>query len=254
MKKLMRVSLIGLAILAVLVSAYLIDKNSHRASAEAVLAKSFNDSGAKMVNSEIYFWGKLDKKYRNPNKIKVLAEEFTNGLGIIRDEAFSQETVENDFVAKTDIHGISKDKLIMDICVQINKTVDSESEQFISVNVTEASPTARLDEIKKIVINVFTKYGISPRVNSCITGSFDGRLNYNELNTICQHIFSGINAKKVEGMRDDNLISVSAYSPYIGDSIKVKGNKVNINLALRYNSYENKTYIWIATPVITTEY
>jgi len=34
----------------------------------------------------------------------------------------------------------------------------------------------------------------------------------------------------------------------------VNGKKVNMNLAIRYNSYEDRTYIWLATPVITVEY
>jgi len=62
------------------------------------------------------------------------------------------------------------------------------------------------------------------------------------------------NAKKVEGITEENLISISAYSPRVKSSILVNEKRVNINLAMRYNSYEDKTYIWLATPVITTEY
>jgi hypothetical protein len=59
---------------------------------------------------------------------------------------------------------------------------------------------------------------------------------------------------EVEGIRDGSLISLSAYSPLLKDSIKVRGKRVNINLAARYSAFEDKTYIWLASPVITTEY
>ena len=74
------------------------------------------------------------------------------------------------------------------------------------------------------------------------------------LEEISGRILTETGAKRIEGIKDRNYISVSAYSPYIQEFIQVRGKRVNLNLAARYNSYEDKTYIWLATPVITTEY
>lgn len=82
----------------------------------------------------------------------------------------------------------------------------------------------------------------------------DGKLNDNELETVCERIFKSAGADKVEGMRDGGLVSVSAFSPVIDEAVRVNGKRINLNVAVRYNSYEGKTYIWLATPVITTEY
>jgi hypothetical protein len=111
-----------------------------------------------------------------------------------------------------------------------------------------------LAQIESKVLAVLERSGIDARVNSCISGNFRGKLNDDELNLVCRKIFESVHASKVEGIRDIGLISVSAYTPDIGRSIVVNGNRINLNLAIRYNSYEDKTYIWLATPVITTEY
>ncbi|MDI9475442.1 MAG: YwmB family TATA-box binding protein [Bacillota bacterium] len=36
--------------------------------------------------------------------------------------------------------------------------------------------------------------------------------------------------------------------------INYGGKDVNIQLAMRYSEYEDKTYLWLATPLIITAY
>lgn len=60
--------------------------------------------------------------------------------------------------------------------------------------------------------------------------------------------------KKVEGMEDENIISVSAYSSKLKEYIKLGSEKINLNVAIRYSSFDDKTYIWVATPIIAIEY
>jgi hypothetical protein len=111
-----------------------------------------------------------------------------------------------------------------------------------------------LEGIRDTVLQVFKDYGLKPRVNSCITGTFDGKLDYKRVDQIGSVVLEAAGAKKIEGIKDENLISVSAYSPVMGDSVMTGSEKVNLNLAIRYNSLENKTYIWLGTPVIAIEY
>ncbi|MCX7920960.1 MAG: YwmB family TATA-box binding protein [Clostridia bacterium] len=253
MKKNLKVVL-PILIVFITVSLVLYQKLNYKIdSPETTLLKSFSFSGAKIINSEIYFWGELGEECTSIEKVKPLVEDFASSLNIIRDNSFTNETIKNDITEKIQLKGITNDKLLVNISAQLD-TNGNPAERFISVSVTEDLPQPNLEEIKQKVLSVFDKYRITPKVNSCITGNYNGQLNYQELNNICRRIFEGVEAKKVEGIRDKNLISVSAYSPFIEDSIEVKGNKVNLNLAIRYNSYEDKTYIWVATPVITTEY
>ena len=109
-------------------------------------------------------------------------------------------------------------------------------------------------KVVKGLADVFGEYAGDPAINISITGSLDGRLDEEDLDRIYDKVFETIGADEVEGMDEAGLVSVSAFSPSIRDAVRVNGRRININMAARYNSYEGKTYIWLATPVITTEY
>ena len=50
-------------------------------------------------------------------------------------------------------------------------------------------------------------------------------------------------------------ISASAVIPPLLDENIISGGKpVNVQVAMRYNSYKDKTYLWIGVPVISIEY
>ena len=98
------------------------------------------------------------------------------------------------------------------------------------------------------------KYGIDHEINISISGSVEGKLEEDETTDIFDRIMRRTGASRVEGVNDNGLVSISAFSPQISKAANVAGKRVNLNMAARYSSYEDKTYIWIASPVITTEY
>ena len=91
-------------------------------------------------------------------------------------------------------------------------------------------------------------------VNSCMTGTYDGNVEDTQLEKICRNILDESDAKKVDSKRFENVISVSAFSPMIKDKLSINGKNVNLSIAIRYNKQENKTYLWVATPIVNTEY
>lgn len=221
---------------------------------ELALSKAFSTSGAQIIKSEAYFWGKIGAPYDSIEKLSDISDEFAKNMGIVRNNNFSKQVTSNDIAKKVEIKGITSDKKAVNINAQINNDESKEDARFISVSVVEDMTSDGLQDIKNRTLSVFKKYNINPKINFCITGDFSGKLSNDELNSMGGKIFKEAGAKKVEGMRDGDFISVSAYSPEIDYSISSGGKKVNLNLAIRYNAYENKTYIWLATPVITIEY
>ncbi|MCX7746355.1 MAG: YwmB family TATA-box binding protein [Clostridia bacterium] len=238
----------------ILFSAYFVRNAKNPNLSEAAFVKSFKSSGAHVINSELYFWARMEDKIDDMEKVKSLALDFSKKLGLIVNNKYSNREIQNDHIKKCEISGVTDDEVVVNIIVQANGKTEAGSERFVSVSIVEDMTTSGLEEVKRTALNVFEKHNLKPKVNMCITGNYDGKLEYNELNEVCKRIFKDVEAEKVEGMRDENLISVSAYSPFIEDSIKVNGKKINLNLAIRYNSSEDKTYIWLATPVISTEY
>lgn len=241
-------------LLAILFSIYYIKIQENIESPESTLVKCFNNSGAKVVSSEMYFWGKVeDEKYNDFSELIRLSKDIMDEIKGESREKVLEKTVSNDYIKEVELSTSVGDTAIS-VVSQIRNDRNDKPERFISVRFLRELSVNDMDVTRKKVISVLSEYGIDAQVNSCITGSFEGKLTDKQMNEVSKAIFKGAGARKVEGIRDRNLISVSAYSPVINDYIKVDDNKVNLNLAIRYNAVEDRTYIWLATPVISTEY
>jgi hypothetical protein len=232
-------------------SIYYVNIRGKSEDSEVTLVKSFDCSDAEVVSSEIYFWAKLNDR---PKSIKYLSSEFTKALDIDSKKLLLSKLSDTSSGQKQELRGITAKEKIVDMLIQLNRNPENTKEEFITVGISEDLSADELYNYKVAVLKVFKKLRIDPKVNSCITGNFDGKLDNNQLNEISKRVFKGAEASKVEGMRENEFISISAYSPNIEEYIRSGNKKVNLNLALRYNTSENKTYIWLATPVITVEY
>lgn len=218
---------------------------------EDTLQKSFNKSGAKVVKSEIYLWDRLGSGKDVKSLFSSFTDEIISKLNVTKDRDFKKTTFENDSIYKVDAEGVTSGGRIITICCSMQKGAD---ERQLNIKITQDLSNEGLVETRQKAAKVFNDFGMNPKVNTCITGTFEGNMNYSDLNRVLGSVFKTADARKVEGIEDGKLLSVSAYSPVIDGFIKVNDKKINMNAAIRYNSFENKTYIWLATPVITTEY
>lgn len=84
--------------------------------------------------------------------------------------------------------------------------------------------------------------------------TFQGRIETDEYERIQEYVFRKLGGRITEGIRNDSLLSVSGYSPRLGKSLETDNGPINLNIAFRYNSFEDMTYMWLGTPVIAAEY
>lgn len=253
MKKAYYVILI-MAFSVMLISPFLLKNRQKFEMAETALVKTFNLSGARIITSEINFYGSLKGNSWDFDRIKQLADELTSGLNVEKDSTYSRKEIENEQLHKIEISGKTKDKKLVAAYMQVSRESGEQGQNAVSVTVSKDLDGSGLAGIRGSVSAILQKYNITPRVSSCITGNLDGRLTDESIKDICTQMLKSLGARKVESMIDEKLTSISAYSPLIRDSIKVNGKRINLNIATRYNIYEDKTYIWLATPVITIEY
>lgn len=250
----MKKKIIFAIIFLLIISLFTIKIQPAPASPEKTLEATFAASGARIVSSEIYFSGKLKSNgFKNDEAMKTLIDSIGEAFGLVYRPG-DISSLESDTTSGFELN-CSKDSFRnVHISVVKDKPGGETDNCYVNASMVDTSEKPVLAETENKVLEVFKGRGIDPRINSCISGNFRGKLGDSELNLICGRIFESVHASKVEGIRDMGLISVSAYTPDIGRSVEVNGSRINLNLAIRYNSYEDKTYIWLATPVITTEY
>lgn len=254
MKKFTFVISVFILVVSIFIIIILVDKPE--STTVAVIQKAFDATGAKVASSEIYMRGKLKAgSCENSYEQQLLLSEIITEIGgdtEAIEPVFS--SIDNDSSFGTETDYIINDNSSIHISILKDRQVELTAEYQVIISLTDTSQQPEMAASVAGLTNVVKRYGMNPDINICITGSLKGNLEDSELETVCAKIFDSARANRVEGMRDKGLISVSAFSPAISNAVRVNGKQVNLNVAVRYNSYEGRTYIWLATPVITTEY
>ncbi len=225
-----------------------IQKNSP--AQQVSITDAFNASGAKMVINELYFFVRGNGEYKDLQSLTNVCEKVFRALDVTD---YSKNSTSSDSLIKTDLSGTTKDGVKISAMASIVGNKSGTGDKYITVNANETiSGSALL--LREKIEKVFAGYDLKPIVNSCITGTYEGNLQDAQLENICRKILDDSDARKVDSLRQENIISVSAFSPMIKDKLSIDGKDINLSLAIRYNKLENKTYLWVATPVVNTEY
>jgi hypothetical protein len=88
----------------------------------------------------------------------------------------------------------------------------------------------------------------------CLTGHLDGELTPEEMEELSLLITREIEGEQLQSISDGKMISVTGYTPDLGDYLKAENLRINLNLAMRYDEYLDKTVIWAGTPLISRYY
>lgn len=225
-------------------------------SAALMIQEAFAATGAEIVSSEIYIRCTLtDGSFESEEQQKRLMKELIDGAGGDTAGAAPDFTeIDTDISYGTETDYIINNNSSINISV-LKYTQDNETDRYrLTVSLADTSRKPEISKLTAGLTGILLKHCAHPEVNISITGSLDGNLKDYEIEALCGEVFRRIHADRVEGMVDNGLTSITAFSRSIKDAVRVNGRRVNINMAARYNSYEGKTYIWLASPVITTEY
>ncbi|WP_066506037.1 YwmB family TATA-box binding protein [Abyssisolibacter fermentans] len=186
------------------------------------------------------------------NKLDIVGKQDDENNRLELEETYHTETIDNDEQKQILTYGKDKNGNYITLIISTYKNKDEEETSLcIDIN------TQNIDEMKQYndkIMEIFLQFETQPLITTCITGTYTGELNMSRRYKTVFKALNSINAEAVEGLNDDSLISVSAYSPQIKNYIFSGNKKMNLNVAMRYSEYEDKTYIWMATPLITTGY
>lgn len=101
---------------------------------------------------------------------------------------------------------------------------------------------------------ILDKYGSHIETNVNFVGVYEGKLSSFAAMKKIEDLVSSIRGKVVEELVTESYISTTVYTPFIQQTIEYDNKKINLHLAMRYNEYEDKTYFYVASPLITLSY
>lgn len=142
----------------------------------------------------------------------------------------------------------------MTVIKLLSNQIEEQPETHIIVDIVQNKGYKGIVGISNQVQKFMEKYQNKVEITINLTGVQSGKLNKAEEKQKQEDILNFLKAKETEVLEDEFFTSITAYSPLISSYITYGGKDVNIQLAMRYSEYEDKTYLWIATPLITIAY
>lgn len=200
-------------------------------------------SGCKWFQTDISSWGKTTSEgmtIGDLEDIAIGAGEFFN-----LEDKLELSTSNDLHTKKVNLTGNDKKGLKYEIIVTKDK------ELHIIVNILNNHSFIDTDIITDEIKKYFQSIQMSPNVYTTLTGTFEGELDTGRRKAIVERLIRDLRGRGSQIMEERGLISIAGYSPVI-DIVPM--DDINFQIASRYNSYRDKTFLWIATPIITVEY
>ncbi len=250
MRKFSFIFIVVLLVAAIIGTTYYIRIQNKSNQQEISITDAFNSSGAKMIINELYFFVRANDDFKDLDSLTNVCNEVYKVLEI---DDYSKNSNSTDYLIKSDFSGTTKDGVKVTAMASIVGNKSGAGDKYITIDAVGAEDATAIllrDKIEK----VFDSHNLKPVVNSCITGTYDGNVGDAQLENICRQVLDESDAYKIDSLRHENIISVSAFSPMIKDKLNVNGKNVNLSIAIRYNKQEDKTYFWVATPIVNAEF
>ena len=183
------------------------------------------------------------------NEIKDICIDIVNDLGLEESNIkWDEKWDENE--KQIYIQSNNSDKNISIIGIKKNS-----NESYIIIDILSNKVYKNIVDIYTIIETSLYKYSNVVDISTCISGEFSKNLQFSKCNDILQEILYNMNAEEIDRIKNENMISVTAYSKLLDKNyLEYLGNKINLNIGIRYSEDDDKTLIYIATPIIKLDY
>lgn len=218
----------------------------------AVLLKLVRLSGAGVQSINITGWVRVDGDKADAHDPVVMADTTAAWLKL-PELGRGVESWQNQYARGAKVEGLTTGGRAVTVLGQTMELEKGSTISHVMVNLDGVEGwKAPLYQYK--IRKVLGRYGQDCRVAVTCAGKIEGELGQNELLACAENMMEQSGATIQEKTSGDNLVSLTGFSPRFFKTTGYAGKEVNLNVALRYNPVGQATYVYVATPVIFTEY
>lgn len=216
------------------------------------LEQAFYATGAELQDVSVSAWTMLDQKGQTAEDLAEIAlrtAELLVGADTFVDFHTIQGPYETSFQAKA--HTASKN---VDVKIQVVAQGDTGRDIFFIVFAEEKGSKVDVKGLENLVGGIMQEKSSSFSISTCLSGWVSGKLEEEKMTQAIRHAFQIVRAKMEEGITGPHFVSYAGATGLIDRSITVGKKNINLNIAMRHHSTEDRTYVTAASPVITCEY
>ena len=215
------------------------------------ISTAFTDSADERqwceLDTYIEGYGKFGVCYLTQEEKEKLVKNIASALGITSSYGLAtvyEEEVNTTVLSNESVNG----------SVTIKAITQEPQAQYVYVNITVYNNIDCAVSYRELVEGMFGAMGIQGNVNMNLVGSLEGALNSTEKNELADGLLDRLDAKVVTENRDSDIFTIYAYSKGAGSYITIGGNKINMNIAIGYDEEQDRTKVYLASPINSLDY
>lgn len=219
---------------------------------DAVLLKLIKSTGAEFKAVNVTGWVRVDEKAPVADDPEALVSLVVAQLNLLEAER-KVENWRNKFARGVKVEGKTSEGSDFSVLGQTLETPEGKKVSHVMVS-TVGSESRKVRFYKQKIYEALNAFGGESHVAVTYSGKIKNELNGEDLLTDAEKMMALAGAPVQEKTVKDNLVSLTGFSPRFFNDISYAGREVNLNVALRSNPVEQVTYVYVASPVIFTEY
>lgn len=222
------------------------------------LVNAMAATGAVLEAASLNAWAELPEAGADEERMTAMLQSVMADFGLAEGSYHITRLTDQShrqFRAEGSRDGCRLVSVIQAVTLKPPLVAQTMSTVYLVLNVeTESAPVLDIPAWRQKLTRIITHFGGLPRITTCLVGYLDGKLMEDDWGTYIDKAFVAVNGVVANRLVYDNFASYAGYSFLIPDKLDFGGEKVNVNVAMRYSRYQNRTYITIGSPVITREY
>lgn len=224
-----------------------------------LLMEFLEDMEAEFVEGDIDIGGTIIDEFISREELLIIGDRIRTELGIMGyknlDEYYFEELIEEDGFVQLIVQGVDEEQNLISFTLSSYEISEGKAgETSLFVNLIKRVQFVGINDIILRIENIFSEYNRPINITTCVIGTIDESIPLEEIEKSILKTTKSIKGKVIEKYEESGILSLSIFTPYIEEYIYTGNNKMNLNIGIRFNEYEGKTYIWIGTPIIAIGY
>lgn len=218
----------------------------------AYLNKSFEATGASPTSFLIHDYSTVNQRFMSSSELLKLAERLSTDLQLMNVTA-GKRVGQNEHILQ--LSGTWSNHITVFIVLSSFHMTDGMPDSTVLV-LRAQSDTGNLSELlphMSAIENQLQDQRIPVNLDAYITGYIKPRLSKEETNQLITKAFEAVEAKHTEGLTSELVTSISGYSPE-GPTYIMSKTKMNLQVALHWDGYNQHTNVIVGTPIIVDPY
>ena len=219
------------------------------------LRNAMEATGAKLEKFSVNAWVQLPSGKLNDDQLEDIVQQVMSQLGVnSQNYQLIHQQKDNKRIVQAEV--LSENFHAQVIAQVVSSGISaSKVEGYLVVNIeAKAKENISISLMQEKIARITNNFGHSPQINTCLIGWLDGKLGAGEWHKPLNDAFMVIDAISIDKLEAEHFASYTGFTSEIPESLQVGGKKINLNMAMRYSQYDNRTYVTIGSPIINQEY